>query len=414
MANSFAQDKMMTMFEEVLPSTGNGCTLSKMIDTYNKTELEQQRSGDTQYINQRYRFVTGSGIETSDSDAQDAIQRLVPVSLDNAINVVLKVKTKELRDDYNVQRMMKGAADALDNKIDLYTYDKMLKGAAMTSFSTGKMSQTDITNIDNKFDLRGYKGYDKRTAFYSMSDYAGLADTFAQKTYESSRTTSAIEQSRLASVVGRFDSYKADYNMKLDKSGAIGRTVTVTSNTSHTVATYTNSEKNVYKDNRVGSISLTGIAAGELAVGDSFTIAGVNSVNEEVGLPTGELQEFVIRSVVTDGSVYEIAPAIVISGPYKNCDAQAAAGAAVTILNKKDSSPSLFFLPESTVLVPGVLPATGDGITVATGVTKQGLPMRMTKQFDLHKEELTIKFLVYFDVAVLQNEMINKHLSNQG
>lgn len=412
--NSFAQDKMMTMFEEVLPDTGNGCTLSKMINKYSKSEVEQQRSNDTQYINQKYRFETGSGIETSDGDAQAAIQRLVPVNLDNAINVVVKIKTKELRDDFNVRRIIEGVREALDNKIDLYTYEKMLAGAAMTSTSTGAMSVTDITNIDNKFDGRGYKGFQSRKGFYSQNDYAGLADAFASKTYDATRTTDAIEQSRLAPVVGRFDSYKADYNMQLAACKGAAKSITVTSKTQHTVATYTNAEKNVYKDNRVGTIALSGLAAGDLKAGDSFTIEGVGALNEEVHMPTGQLQEFVVRNVVTDGSVYDIAPAIVVDGSYRNCTAAAAASADVTILNKKDSAPSLFFLPESTVIVPGVLPATGDGITVATGVTAQGLPMRLTKHYDQHKEELTMKWLVYFDVQILQNEMINKHLSLQA
>lgn len=412
--NSFAQDKMMTMFEEVLPDTGNGCTLSKMINKYKKSDVEQQRSDGTQYINQKYRFETGSGIETTDADAQAAIQRLVPVSLDNAINVVVKVKTKELRDDYNVSQIVKGVREAIDNKIDLYAYEKMLAGAAMTSTSDGVMSVTDIIDIDNKFDGRGYKGFQSRKGFYSQSDYAGLADAFAAKTYDANRTTQAIEQSRLAPVVGRFDSYKADYNMQLTACKAAAKSVTVTSDTSHTVATYTNADANVYKDNRVGVVGLSGLAAGDLKQGDSFTIEGVGALNEEVHLPTGSLQEFVVKNVVTDGSIYEIAPAIVIDGPYRNCTALASAGADVSILNKKDSAPSLFFLPESTVIIPGNLPATGDGITVATGVTAQGLPMRLTKSYDQHKEELTMKWLVYFDVQVLQNEMINKHLSLQA
>ncbi len=412
--NSFAQDKMMSMFEEVLPDTGNGCTLSKMINKYDKTQVEQQRSDDTQYLTQKYRFETGSGIVTSDSDAQAAIQRMVPVNLNNAINVVVKVNTKELRDEYNVSRIVQGVRETLDNKIDVFTYEKMIAGAAMTSTSTGAMSSTDITMIDNKFDGRGYKGYQSRKGFYSQNDYAGLADVFAQKTYDGKRTTDAIEQSRLASVVGRFDSYKADYNMSLTACKAAAKSITVTAETKHTVATYTNSDNNVYKDNRVGTIALSGLAAGDLKPGDSFTIEGVGALNEEVHLPTGSLQEFVVRNVMTDGSIYEIAPAIVVDGPYRNCTAAAAAAAAVTVLNQKESAPSLFFLPESTVIVPGVLPASGDGITVATGTTAQGLPMRLTKAYDQHKEELTMKWLVYFDVQILQNEMINKHLSNQA
>lgn len=413
--NSFAQDKMLSMFEEMLPSTGNGCTLSKMINKYDKmSDVEQQRSNNTHYIPQRYRFQAKNGIRTQASDAQAAIQRMVPVNLSQAVNIVLNVKTEELRDQYNVDRMIQAAREELDDAIDLFTYDRMINGAAMTSTSTGGMTTTNITAIDNKFDGRGYKGYQSRKAFYSLNDYEALTDAFAQKTYEADRTKMAIEQSRLSPLLGRFDSYKADYNNTLKACKAAAKAITVTSNTEHTVATYTDANANVYKDNRRGAIALTGLAAGDLKIGDSFTIEGVNAVNEQVRRDTGKLQEFVVASIVTDGSIYEISPAIVVDGPYQNCTAQAATGAAVTVLNKKDAAPSLFFLPESTVIVPGVLPVSGDGITVATGVTKQGLPMRMTKQYDLHDEFLTLKFLVYFDVQILQPEMINKHLSNQS
>lgn len=413
MANQVLQDKMTTLFEEVLEGTENKMQLTKTLSSFDMGDLEGQQSGDTLYIPQEIMVDGGEGIETDNSDVEDVIQRVVPVSRNKAVHAVVDITTKQLRDEMFMAKTIAAMSRTLANRADRYSYTQMHNGASMTSTSNSAISISDITKIDNKFDLRGYSDYERK-AFYSPNDYESLADAFAGKTYSDKRTTDAIERSMLQPIVGRFESYKADYNVGF--AGAVTTSgITVTANTSHTPATYTDGTETVYKDNRTGTIALTGVSAGGLKIGDKFTIDGVFALNEEPGIKedTGQLQEFTIRTIETDGSVYGVSPQIVVSGSYRNCTAQAAAGAAVNILNTANSTPSMFFLPESTVIIPGNLPASDDGVTVASATTASGLPMRLTQKYDQDGEKLRLKMLLYFDVAVVQPQMINLHLSGQ-
>ncbi|MEK9713366.1 MAG: P22 phage major capsid protein family protein [Thalassolituus sp.] len=414
MANDVLQDKMTTLFEQVLDGTENKMQLTKSLQTFDMSDLEGQRSDDTMYIPQEIMVDGGEGIETDDSDVEDIIQRVVPVSRTKAVHAVVDITTKQLRDEMFMAKTVAAMSRTLANRADRYAYGQMHTGASMVSTSAGEISINDITAIDNKFDMRGYSAYERK-AFYSPTDYESLTDAFAGKTYSDKRTTDAIERSMLQPIVGRFESYKADYNVSF-AAASVTTGITVTANTSHTPSTYTDSSETVYKDNRVGTIALSGLTPGDLKVGDKFTIAGVNALNEEPGIKedTGQLQEFTIRTIETDGSVYGISPQIVITGPYRNCTDQAAAAADVTILNTANSQPSMFFLPESTVIIPGNLPATDDGITVAQATTANGLPMRLTKQYYQGSEKLRLKMLLYFDVSVVQPQMINLHLSGQS
>ncbi len=409
-SNQFAQDTLFTIFNEIVAGVDSSCALSSALEKRNIGEKEGQHSGDVVHVSQEYQYLGFEGIETTDGDIEESVQRMIPIVRDHAVGVMTQINTKQLRDEFNVQQIIKGMTKQVANKIDLYTWDMMIKQASLVQTSDAALSIDDIAGMSNAFDMLGYGAY-SRKAFLSGSDYRGIAKDLGEKPYSDPRTTAALERARIPSLLGAFESYKSDYDLKFAKTEASG--ITVTSNTSHIVAT--KNANGSYKDNRSGQIALSGASAGDIKVGDKFTIEGVEACNREVHASTGELQSFTVVEINTDGSIYTVSPAIISSGQYQNVSAQAASGAAVTFLNEKDSKPSLFFLPESTVILPGILPVEADGIAVGSSSTPhQGLPMRMTKVYDQHKEHLTLKLLCYFDVAVVQPDMLGIHLSKQG
>ena len=203
---------------------------------------------------------------------------------------------------------------------------------------------------------------------------------------------------------------RADYIDTLAGNTTAG--LTINGDQSHTVATYDASNE-FYLDNRQMTLAITGATTANFPAGTKFTIAGVNALNPESKTDTGELQEFTVVTAGTGSAV--ISPAIVISGPYANCSDQAATGAAVTILNIANNAASLFYTPESTVIVPGVLPVAseGAGINVFNGQTSNGLPMRMTMWWNPELEALEFKTVIYFDVAVIHPNMVGVILDKQ-
>ena len=79
----------------------------------------------------------------------------------------------------------------------------------------------------------------------------------------------------------------------------------------------------------------TAAAAARLTKGDTFTLAGVNSVNPETKASTGVLQSFVVTadtsSDATGNATIVISPAIIAGGAYQNVSARPASGAALTV-----------------------------------------------------------------------------------
>ena len=99
---------------------------------------------------------------------------------------------------------------------------------------------------------------------------------------------------------------------------------------------------------------------GAFAVGDAFTIAGVYAVNMKNKQQTQELKTFRVIGVDSATQI-EIVPAIVCDDganptgaeeAYKNVSATPAAGAAITMLNKKHLMPNSAFVQRCAWVYP--------------------------------------------------------------
>ena len=104
--------------------------------------------------------------------------------------------------------------------------------------------------------------------------------------------------------------------------------MTVNGAQEHTVSTY--DANDFFLDNRGMTLNLTGATTANMPVGTKFTIDGVNFVHPETRQDTGELLTFTVKVAVNGAP--EVYPALVATGPYRNASAEAANGAAVTVL----------------------------------------------------------------------------------
>ena len=419
MANEFAHDKMCTLWEEAAETTSMKMSLSKDLDTYNMSDMsDKDRAADAsdnsnaggndrEYIPQEYRFSVQEGIVSQESDSQDIIDRMIPVNRGKSIRVLAEIDAKGLRDPQRRSKVAQGFGRDIANYIDMFAYQTMINNASMCIKNTGAFDFQQGIDAEVLMLNRGLGAFDKKL-FLANTDYAKVAKDLGQASRDV-LVQDALSRARIPDLA-TFQTMRSDYLINL--AGNATATLVVTSNTSHTVATY--AADGFYLDNRYMTLPVTTATTGNFPVGTKFTIAGVNALHPETKTDTGELQTF---TVVTPGAASAvITPAIVIDGPYRNCSAQAAASAAVTPLNAKDSNPSLFYTPESTVLVPGRLPIPNDagGVNSVEASTEQGLPMRMSYWYDPHKEKFIMKGLVFFDVQVIYPDMVGAILSNQA
>ncbi len=419
MANEFAHDKMCTLWEEVAETTSMKMSLSRDLETYTmSSDSNMDRASDSsdngnsngqdqEFIPQDYRFVVQEGIVSQESDAQDLVDRMIPVNRGKAIRVLAEIDAKGLRDPMRRSKVAKGFARDIANYIDLFSYQQMINNGTMCIKNDGKFSFEQGADAEVLMLNRGLGAFDKKL-FLANTDYAQVAKDLGMASRDV-LVNDALSRAKIPNL-STFETMRSDYLLSLP--GNLTANLEVTAETKHTIATY--GADGFYLDNRYMTLPVTNGTAVNFPVGTKFTIAGVNFLHPETRVDSGELQTFTVKS--SGNATAVVSPALVVDGPYRNCSAAAAAGAAIVILNAKESKPSLFYTPESTVIVPGRLPvpADGAGVSAVEASTEQGLPMRMTYWYDGHKEKFIMKGLVYFDVQVVYPDQVGVILSNQA
>ena len=419
MANEFAHDKMCTLWDKVAETTSMKMSLSRDLETYNMdsdanmdraadaSDNSNANGSDREFIPQDYRFQVQEGIVSEESDAQDLVDRMIPVNRGKSIRILAEIDAKGLRDPMRRDKVAQGFGRDLANYIDLYAYQSMINGGTMCIKNDTKFTFQQGIDAEVLMLNRGLGAFDKKL-FLANSDYAQVAKDLGIASRDV-LVNDALSRAKIPDLA-TFDTMRSDYLVSL--AGNTTANLAVTSETKHTVATYGADE--FYLDNRFMTLPVTNGTAANFPVGTKFTIAGVNFLHPETRVDSGELQTFTVKTSTAGSAV--VSPALVVDGPYRNCSAAAAAAAAIVILNVKESKPSLFYTPESTVIVPGRLPVPADGAGVRSveASTEQGLPMRMTYWYDGHKEKFIMKGLVYFDVQVVYPDMVGTILSNQA
>ncbi len=418
MSNSFAHDKMCTIWEEAAKTTGMNMTLSKDLETYTMSDMANKDrtgnangtnfgsgNGDREYIPQEYRFEVKNGIETTDSDFQDIIDRMIPVNRIRSFNVPATIKAKELQDPQRIKKVADGFARDIANKIDTVCYQTMIEQATMFVSVANKFTFEAGIDAETLMLNRGLSKFNRKLLL-SNKHYSAVAKDLGAASRDV-LVQDALSRAKIPDLA-TFDTMRSDYLLNL--AGNTTSNITVNGNQSATVATF--GADGFYKDNRSMTLALTNATTANMPVGTKFTIAGVNAVHPETRQDTGSLMTFTVIAAANGAPVVQ--PAIVVSGPYQNCTAQAATGNAVVILNKNTDAPSLFYTPESTVIVPGVVPVIGDGVKTMTLTTENGIPMTMVYWYDGHKMQYNMKAVFNFDVQVIYPNMLGMIMANQA
>lgn len=434
MANQFGKTQMAVLFEEIAETTAINMTLSKDLDLYHMDEdAEMGRTADgadatsggvtanyngqqdQEWIPQEYRFNVQEGIASTDADFQDLVDRYIPVRRNRALRVLARINTKDLRDPQRRKLKAMGMARDMANQIDVTCYRTMIDQAAMVVSQTSNFDYQTAITAELLMLNRGLGGYMKKL-FLSNPYYARVARDLGENQYYGREGGEGIPADALTKakipMLATFDTMRSDYRLNLAGNSTTG--LQVNGAQSHTVAT--NDSNGFFQDNRSMNLSITGATTTNMPVGTKFTIAGVNALNPETRTDNGELQTFTV--VTAANGAPRVQPAIVsdANSPYRNCSAEAADTAAITILNTTTTTPSLFYTPESTVLVPGRLPVPPDAenVGVLEATTENGLPMRFTYRYDFHNEVFECKLLCYFDVQVIYPWMLGVILADQA
>lgn len=431
MSNTFGKTQMAVLWDEVASTTDMNRTLSKDLDFYNPSALMEEgrtttaadvdtsttfdSQRDQEWIPQEYRMFVTEGIDSTSTTVSDLTDRYIPVRRSRAQHIIAEINTKDLRDPVRRNKKVKGMARELANAVDIFAYQTMINQSSMVITTGADFAFNDAISAELLMLNRGLSGYSKKL-FLSNTHYSEVASDLGINQYygregDKSIPADALEKAYIPNLA-TFGTMRSDYLLNL--AGVTQLAFTISGTQSHTIAT--NTSGGFFQDNRSMILNMNVATAANFPVGTKFSIADVNALNEETRTDNGALQTFTVINHDNDGAPV-IQPAIVVEGvsPYANCSAAALNTAVVTVLNTVEDAPSLFYTPESTVIVPGILPPPPEdgGVGYVEASTEQGLPMRLTWKYDLDREVYRCKALIYYDVQVIYPNQLGLILDNQ-
>jgi hypothetical protein len=154
----------------------------------------------------------------------------------------------------------------------------------------------------------------------------------------------------------------------------------------------------------------TAAAAARLNQGDTFTIAGVFSVNPETKASTGVLQSFLVTANFSsdasgNGSVV-ISPAIIAGGAYQNVTARPADSAAITVTsgaaNTTYTQNMVWHRDAITFVSPKQeLPGGMDMAYQASMADEGGVSLRFVRGYDITNNRFISRFDILWGAAVV-------------
>ncbi len=153
----------------------------------------------------------------------------------------------------------------------------------------------------------------------------------------------------------------------------------------------------------------TAAAALRLNQGDTFTLAGVFSVNPETKQSTGVLQSFLVTAnVSSDGAgnaTIIVSPAIIAGGAYQNVTARPADNAALTITSGAANTTytqNLVWHKDAVTFVSPKqeLPGGMDMAYQASLADEGGVTLRFVRGYDILNNRLVSRFDILWGASV--------------
>lgn len=413
----------LVMFDEVVADFEEALVYTEVAETFRIGDaVSSARANDTVWRPMPLQVDSEEGLDQTGNFIGHT-ELAVPVTVDRVRSVPGTINSRELRDP-NVLRRKGNAAkmklasdvnDALRRAVAYYSSIVDVQAGAATGFN-------DVAELMAKFDEQGLPE-NGRVAFYSTRDMVRMAGDLASRQTLTGKTQTAYEKAYINEIAG-FDVHKDASSVFLPAATATGATVSGANQRWIPQATKkdpaTGDEHNVDNRSMLLNIAVTG---GKMQVGDAFTIAGVYAVNQKNKQTTQSLKTFRVIEVVSPTQI-RIVPAIVCDdgntptaaeSAYKNVSATPAAGAAITLLNKRASYANTAFIKGALELIPSTLALDPqDGWATVKAQLSNGLTLYYTRQGDINNLSTKYRWDIVFGTAMLNPEMGGIQLFNQA
>tara|TARA_R110001599_G_scaffold128099_1_gene301767 strand:+ start:411 stop:1664 length:1254 start_codon:yes stop_codon:yes gene_type:complete len=409
-ATEIVFDKLAEEFEDLL-------VISDNIESHSTDAVAGERSNYTEWQTMPYINKTEDGLDQT-ANFKGSVQRVVPTTVNTFKSVPFLFTGTEMNDPDTLARLTSSATNALASEIENNAIDLACRqGTLVVPVLNPLTGFGDVALCDSIMNEQEVPTADRKLALNSR-DYNLMAGNLAARQLDSSITSEAYRKASLGDVSG-FDTYKMQSSYSL--TAAAGTTVTM--NGASQYYTPKSEDASGPVDSRYQTISIT-VGGGTVAVGDAFTLPLVYSLGHQSKRNSGQLKTFRIHEIVTGaggtGTVKISPPIISAEGAtageeqYKNVSATPADSAELTFLNTANKQVNPFWAKNAIQLLPGKLPMpTGTGAEFRSYTTKNGITIAMSNQWDNNARGTTVRFDVFYGLAMLQPEMAGILIGDQ-
>jgi len=424
MANAFSKEERVA-FENLLEGFQDALVLSRNVSIYTTDQTMMERTNNTIWRPQPYISRSYSGTDMT-ANFLDYTQLAVPATIGFNQSVPWIMTATELRDALQEQRLGDSAKQKLASDINVAVMNvASSQGTLVVKRLAAASGFDDVAQCEAIFNEQGVN-FDSRYLALSTRDYNGMAGNLASRQTLQGKTLTAYDRAFIGQVAS-FDTFKLDYANRIGVAAGGG---SITINTLSGANAYipqavtsspTTSER-LNVDNRYQTVTVSSSAS--VAVGDCFTIAGVNAVHHITKQDTGQLKTFRVISVPAGGTSLVISPPITsnqsendtaATAEYQNCVVNVkSATSAIVFMNTAAAPINCFWQKDAIEILPGRYAVPTDaGANVMRASTDQGIELVMQKQYDINTMKTRYRLDTIFGVVNKQPEMSGIILFNQ-
>jgi hypothetical protein len=421
MSNSFSKEERVA-FEDLIEGFDDALVLSRNVAKYSTPSTEMERSGDVIWRPQPYIAQTFDGMDQT-VNFQNMTQLSVPATLGFSKSAPWIMDAKELRDALQEKRLGEAAKQKLASDINVAIMNIAAnQGTLVVKRTAAASGFDDVAAAEAIMNEQGVPMFERCMAL-STRDYNGMASNLASRGTVQGKVLTAYEKAYIG-LIASFDAYKLDYANRLTVAAG-GGALTINTTVAGaqffvpkaTAVAATGEKNNV--DNRFQRVTIS--ATTNVAAGDCFTIAGIDSVHHITKGDTGQLKTFRVISV-DSGTTMTISPPIISAQgatdaelQYKNCVAvSTSATAAIVFLNTATASINPFWQRDALEILPGHYAVPADaGTAVMRATTDQGIEVVMQKFYDINTMKTKYRLDTLFGVVNKQPEMSGIMLFSQ-
>jgi len=381
---------------EALRVLENNLTFTKQVNRQfdDKFGVDGAKIGTVVNVRKPPRYTTRTGQAL---DLQDAVETQVPVTLDTQAGVDLAFSSQDLAlsiDDFS-DRFIAPAIAAVANRIDaagMARYVDIYQAVGTPGTTPNALLTYLLAGVQLNNSAAPNDG--QRSVTISPLMEATLVDALKGLFQQAS----SIAEQYASGTMGRTAGFKfsMDQNVQTHTYGAYGGTPLVNG------ASQTGS-----------SIITDGWTSGASTLnrGDTFTMAGVFSINPQSRQSTNQLQNFVVTQTISDTTgnmTISISPSIITSGSGQTVSGSPADNAAITVAGATGavSPQGIAMHKDAFTLVTADLPLPR-GVDMAARVSDKqlGISIRMVRAYDINLDRFPCRFDVLFGWSTLRPEL---------